>query len=279
LATYMFDMGGVDIKKALDYIKNNPDEMRFPKLDKNSDIEKLSNRVFGVAGYYKQVEAAKNNGEYNVPGDLVFYISRPIKGQVSFNTTHIGNINGTNADDLTRAEIEGRKQMMEVVNFAVKYLPGFENAYLLKSAVQVGIRETRRIIGEYKFSEDDVANARKFDDAIARLAYYVDIHCGSGKGYTKSEEKKKLIGPPDGDWYEIPFRCLMPKKLINVLMAGRCISSTQGGHGAIRIMPACCAMGQAAGTAAAISIKYKIKISDINFIKIKQTLARDGAIV
>lgn len=253
--TLMFDMGGVDLEKAMSYVRDHPDQMRFPKLPPEADPAVLAEDIISVAGYYDLVAQARAAGEYLAPGDLIFYIGRPRRGEVTFNTTHVGCVDGTNAADLTRAEIEGRRQMMSVVSFVRKYVPGFENAYLLRSAAHVGVRETRRMVGEYIFSADDVIEARKFDDAICRLAYPVDVHSGKGDGYTKDEEKTVCHTPPSGDWYEIPYRCLVPLGIENVLVAGRCVSSTQEGHGAIRIIPSCVAMGQAAGMAAARSVK------------------------
>ncbi|MCE5314063.1 FAD-dependent oxidoreductase [bacterium] len=278
-ATLMFDVGGVDIVRALTYVRDNPDQVRFPKLASDVDLNELADGVVSVAGYYDLVARARNAGEYDAPGDLVFYIGRPRRGEVTFNTTHVGNIDGTNADDLTRAEVDGRRQMISVVRFARKYLPGFENAYLARSAAHVGIRETRRIIGEYKFSGSDVAFARKFDDAICRLAYPVDVHSGKGEGYTKDEEVAGMQAPGPGDWYEIPYRCLIPKGIDGVLIAGRCVSSTQAGHGAIRIMPACTAMGEAAGVAAALSLARGCSPGQVDPVELRAALRQRGALV
>lgn len=277
--TLMFDMGGVGLEKALTYVRDHPDQMRFPKLPPNADPAKLANDIISVAGYYELINAAREKGEYDVPGDLIFYIGRPRKGEVTFNTTHIGGVDGTNAEDLTRAEIEGRRQMMSVVSFVRKYVPGFENSYLLQSPVHVGVRETRRIIGDYTFSAADVVNAAKFEDAICRLAYPVDVHSGKGKGYTKEEEYSGPQIPPPGDWYEIPYRCLLPCGIDNILMAGRCVSSTQAGHGAIRIMPCCIAMGEAAGTAAALSLADNVTVRNVDIKKLLTALRNAGALV
>ncbi|MCE5198412.1 MAG: FAD-dependent oxidoreductase [Armatimonadota bacterium] len=279
-ATLMFDVGGVDLEKALQYVKDNPDQMRFPKLSPDADPAVLADGIISVAGYYQLIEQARAAGDYNAPGDLIFYIGRPRKGEVTFNTTHIGGVNGIDAGDLTRAEIEGRRQMMSIVAFVKKYVPGFEHAFLLRSAAHVGIRETRRIIGEYVFNGADVTHARKFDDAICRLAYPVDVHSGKGEGYTKDEEQ--VTGPqipPAGDWYEIPYRCMVPLGLENVLVAGRCVSSTQAGHGAIRIMPACVAMGEAAGTAAGLSLKDGVTPRNIDPGKMRELLKETGSLL
>ncbi|MHB9036719.1 MAG: FAD-dependent oxidoreductase [Armatimonadota bacterium] len=278
-ATLMFDVGGVDLARALAYVKDNPDQMRFPKLSPDTDLAQLADGVIAVAGYYDLVSRAREAGEYDPPGDLIFYIGRPRKGEVTFNTTHIGSVDGTDADDLTRAEIEGRRQMMSIIQFVRKHVPGFEKAYLLRSAAHVGIRETRRIVGEYKFSGSDVTHAQKFDDAICRLAYPVDVHSGKGEGYTKDEEVAGVQTPPAGDWYEIPYRCLVPNGVEGVLVAGRCISSTQAGHGAIRIMPACAAMGEAAGVAAALSIANCCPLNRVDAAELRAILRERSALV
>ncbi len=278
--TLMFDMAGVDVEAAMTYVRDHPDQMRFPKLPPTAGPAELANGTVSVAGYYDLIAEARAKGEYHAPGDLIFYIGRPRKGEVVFNTTHVGNVDGTNAEDLTRAEIECRRQMMSIVGFVRKYVPGFADAYLIRSADHVGVRETRRIDGDYVFSEKDVIQARKFDDAICRLAYPVDVHSGKGDGYTKEEGRVK--GPnnaPPGDWYEIPFRCLLPKGLDNVLVAGRCVSSTQAGHGAIRIMPACVAMGEAAGAAAAQSLDEGSAVRDVDVARLLTNLRTHGALV
>lgn len=282
--TLMFDMGGVDLVKAMEYVRDHPDQMRFPKLPPDADVATLAKGAVSVAGYYDLVAKARSNGEYYAPGDLIFYISRPTYGIVTFNTTHVGHVDGTKAADLTRAEIEGRRQMISIAAFVRKYVPGFENSYLLCSAAHIGVRETRRILGEYVFSEEDVVEGRKFGDGICRLAYPVDIHSGEGDGYTRKEEELQQRTnyrnePLPGDWYEIPYRCLVPLRVENVLVAGRCVSSTHAGHGAIRIMPSCVAMGQAAGTAAALSLKTQTSPRCLDTGILINELRKQGALV
>lgn len=277
--TLMFDVGGVDLERAMEYVRDHPDQMRFPKLPSDACPAQLAEGIISVAGYYDLVSEARSRGEYECPGDLIFYIGRPRRGEVTFNTTHIGAVDGTDADDLTRAEIEGRRQMMSLVSFVRKYVPGFENAYLLRSPAHVGVRETRRVFGRYVFSAEDVGQARKFDDAVCRLAYPVDVHSGRGDGYTRSEEHVGPQSPPPGDWYEIPYRCLTPLGVDNALVAGKCISSTQEGHGAIRIIPSCTATGEAAGTAAAMSIEAGVKPADMDGALVRAELRRRGALL
>ncbi len=176
---------------------------------------------------------------FTVPG-------RP--GEVCFNCPRILRINGARAEDLTRAQIEGRRGVTALTEFCRRYVGGFEKAYLVAAAPMVGIRESRRILGEYLFTGDDVLAAAKFPDAAARSNYPIDIHRPDRAGVI-------LKHPPSGDWYEIPYRCMVPVRPEGLLVAGRSISSTFEGQSAMRIIPTARALGQAAGVAAAWSAR------------------------
>ena len=277
--TLMFTVGGVDIRRSLAYAKENPDEMRFPKPKSDDEIERLMEMAVGVAGFYKEVEDARSKGEFPLPQDLVFFIGLPTAGQVVVNTTHIGEVDGTDSGDLTKAEIEGRRQAMALMKFFRKYVPGFENAYLLQTATQVGVRESRRIVGEYVFTAEDIIAGAKFPDVVMRSAYPVDIHNPAGKGYTREDERGTASVPPPGDWYEVPYRSLVPKEVENLLVAGRCISATHEGQGAVRIMPNCMALGQAAGTAAALCAKEGVTPRALDAELLRKHLLEQGAII
>ncbi len=276
--TLMFTLGDVDIRKSLVYAMENPAEMRFPKPTSDHEIDKMLESAVGIAGFYAKVEEARSKREFPLQQDMVFFISLPMPRQVIVNTTHIGNVDGTSSEDLTRAEVEGRRQAISLVKFFREYIPGFENTYLLQTAAQVGIRETRRITGEYIFSAQDVIAARKFPDAVLRSAYPVDVHTAS-KGYTRGEERQPPSAPPPGDWYEVPYRCLLPKTIDNLLVAGRCISASHEGQGAVRIMPNCIALGQAAGTAAALSLQERVMPRQLNPVLLKSILVKNGALL
>ncbi len=139
------------------------------------------------------------------------------------------------------------------------------------SGVQIGVRETRRILGEYVMTAEDILEARKFDDAIARGAYPIDIHSPTGEGtYIKS--------PPAGESYDIPYRCLVPKKIEDLLVAGRCISTTHEAQSAIRVIPIVVAIGQAAGTAAALSARLGTTPRELDVSLLQNTLREQGAI-
>ncbi len=182
-------------------------------------------------------------------------------------------IDGTSPEVLTQAEVEGRRLVWECIRFIRKYVPGAENAYLSKTPFLYGIRETRMILGEYLLTEDDVLKARKFKDGIAKDSFFIDIH----GPHLQDKEWVKSHRVPEGDWYEIPYHCLLPKDIDNLLTAGRCISSDREANGSLRIMPTCMATGQAAGTAGAMAIKGKIKPREIKGEKLREILISQGA--
>jgi hypothetical protein len=185
---------------------------------------------------------------------------------VHFNTTRVTGLSATKADDLTAAELEARQQAHELARFLASDVPGFERAYLQQSAAQIGVRESRRIVGQYVLTGEDVLSARKFPDGVARGSYPIDIHNPAGAGTV-------LRSLPPGEWYEIPYRCLLPRGVDNLLVAGRPISSTHEAHSSLRVMPIAIAIGQAAGTAAALCAARKIPPSRLPAAALRRRLA------
>jgi len=167
---------------------------------------------------------------------------------VGVNFGHVFGVDGTKAEDLTRGAVEGRRLADRQVRFFRRYVPGFEQAHLVASGEQLGIRETRRIQGDYVLTAEDFLAARSFPDDIARNAYYIDIHMASSKG-------SMTINPlPPGKSHGVPYRVLLPLGIDNLWVPGRAASSDRIVQGSLRVMPNCFAMGQAAGTAAAIAL-------------------------
>ncbi|RJS74961.1 FAD-dependent oxidoreductase [Candidatus Bathyarchaeota archaeon] len=218
---------------------------------------------------------AKAAGIVNIPRENVLYFSTTHKGELHFNSTRVLKADGTNVEDLTRAEIEARRQMVELAKFFKERVPGFENAYLSRSGAEIGVRETRRIIGEYVMTGQDIIEARKFKDVIARGSYWIDMHNPVGQGQEDNPYAKKC--PPPGESYDIPYRCLVPKKVENLLVAGRCISTTREAQAAIRIMPTVVAIGEAAGTAAALAAKHGVYPRKLDVSLLQHVLRERGA--
>jgi hypothetical protein len=149
-------------------------------------------------------------------------------------------------------------------------VPGFENSYLVQSGAQIGVRETRRIVGDYQLTESDILEARKFEDVIARSTYPIDEHNPKGSGTLL----KRL---PPGESYDIPLRCLLPQKVEGLLVAGRCISGTHAAHSSYRVMPVAMALGQAAGVAAGLAALHHCTPREIARQEVQTELLRQGA--
>lgn len=266
--TLMFQVGGVDFEKAERYYLENKDNFIVWSDDPNDTYFKTG--IFCRAGFFRQLHRYQDEGKIDKSVKNIFFIMIPRKGYVVFNTTNVIELSGIKAEDLTKSEIIGRRQVWQVMNL-LKELPGFENSYLVQTATQIGVRETRRILGEYVFTGDDVKQGATFMDVIARANYGIDIHDPKG------EEQKDDGAQPEERVYEIPYGSLVPWKIDNLLIAGRCISSTHEGQSAIRIQPTCMAMGEAAGVAASICVLDNVIPRKINMSLLQSTLIKEGA--
>ena len=181
-------------------------------------------------------------------GGYVQFFSVPGRpGEIAFNCPRVTFVNGARAEDLTKVQVRGRRIIPKIMEFCRRYLAGFDAAYLLTTAPLPGIRESRRIVGEYVLQAEDCLQATRFADRVAKSCYPIDVHNPSGVGVT-------LRGLPAGEYHDIPYRCLVPLGVDNLLVAGRCISATFDAQAAIRIEPTCRALGEAAGVAAALCV-------------------------
>ena len=224
----------------------------------------------GVHGLWDLVREATRAGELALPREDILFFATPHEGELSVNSTRVTRVKGTDVWDLSYAEWASRHQMRQIEAFLRNYVPGFEEAYVVQSGVQVGVRETRRVLGEYQLDVDDVLGARKFDDAIARGAYPVDIHNPKGSGTVL----KRL---PPGEAYDIPLRCLLPRNTERVIVAGRCISGTHEAHSSYRVMPIVMATGQAAGVCAALASRRGTTPRNVPVREVQRELVRQGA--
>ncbi len=264
-ATLIFRISHVDLEKTAAYLRTHPDQMRTSL----KTHERRAGTLSAVAGLHALWDEARENDEVHVPRELVSFFISPYPDEVTVNMTRVINIDPLNPDDLTRAEIEARGQTMELMHFFRKHVPGFENARIAATATQVGIRESRRIVGEYTLTREDVLSGRHFDDAVARSAYPIDLHNPSGSGTTTSRL-------PPGASYEIPYRCLVPAHVDGLLVAGRCISTTHEALASTRLTPTVMTLGQAAGTAAAMAIRGNARVRDVDPHSLRDALAADG---
>ena len=219
------------------------------------------------------VREARQRGEFGIPREHVNVYRDPRAGDYHVNTTRVHDIDGTDPADLSRAEVEGRRQVMKLVRFLREECPGFSHAVLLETGSQVGIRETRHITGDYVLTGMDVLSGARFPDAIARYAFPIDIHDPTGT-------RGVLQGLQDGrPFYEIPYRCLTPAGVERLLLAGRPISAAHDAAGSARVMPACFATGQAAGTAAALAVRSGVALREIDTDHLRSVLLSQRAIL
>ena len=224
----------------------------------------------GVHGLWDLVREATQAGELRLPREDILFFATPHEEEVSVNSTRVTRVLGVDVWDLSYAECASRKQMRQIAEFLRRYVPGFEKAYVAQSGVQVGVRETRRVLGDYQLNADDVLSARKFDDAIARGAYPIDIHNPAGSGTIL----KRL---PPGEAYDIPLRSLLPRNTDGLIVAGRCLSGTHEAHSSYRVMPIVMATGQAAGVCAALAARRGVMPRDIPVRAVQTELWRQGA--
>jgi len=192
------------------------------------------------------------------------------KGERNVNATQLNNVNALSAFGIYEAEVELRQQIEKVVEFLKKYIPGYENCMIKTTADTLGVRETRRIMGEYVMSDNDVENGNHYDDAVVHNAWFlIDIHNPSGGGQAEGHSKMEIP-------YDIRYGSLAPLGAENILTAGRCISGTHRAHASYRAMAICMATGEAAGIAAALSIKSDTSLRELDAQEIRTVLTQRG---
>jgi hypothetical protein len=269
-----FLLGNIDLAKFADYLKSlgKPDVMDSAD---GTDVPLIHSAMVWDKGWTLEPlfrQAVRDGALKEADGNYfqVFTMAgRP--GELAFNCPRIsGNVDGTSPGDLSDAAIRGREAIQRYVTFCRKYLPGCEDSYLVMSAPMIGVRESRRILGEYYLTEDDVLNAKKFPDAIARSNYPIDIHRDG------QEDKLKLQNIKEGDYYEIPYRSLVPLKIDNLLVAGRCFSGSFVAQSSARVQTNCRAMGEAAGVAAALSIRNNQSLRSLDGPTLRANLIELG---
>ena len=218
-------------------------------------------------------KAWQEAGKTTNPRENILVFNYPVEGVIHFNTTRIVKLNPVDPFDLSRAEMEARKQVVELMTFFKEnHVPGMENAELLYTAPSIGVRESRMLDGEYCLTGKDLIACTKFEDAIAAGNYDIDIHNPEGSGTSHYYF-------PHGTWYTIPYRTLLPKEkdCKNLLVAGRCISCDHEAQASIRIMPIVTTLGEAAGVAASVSLDENAPVQQTTVKKIQKILVGCGA--
>ncbi len=246
-ATLMFKVGGVDYEKA-------------------AFLSTFESRYQTEKGELQAL--AKQHIPYPA-GHILTYRST-LPGVVTCNMTNIIDIDGTCAADLTKATIACRNQLEDIINYLREFVPGFENCYMISSGSLIGVRETRHFKGKYTITKEDILEAKVFDDYVVKDALFnFDVHNITGSGLDKTGVQH---GFTQKKGYTIPYRCLLPDVKENLLLCGRNISGTHMAHSNFRAMPICVAIGEAAGTAAAIAVNKGCALCDIDVAEIRKII-------
>jgi glycine/D-amino acid oxidase-like deaminating enzyme len=271
-ATLFFRMGGIDGATLRQYMREHAGDFgwtTFPVAARTLPTW-MEQEPFAGSGFYSFIRQGRESGELRLGRERITFFSELRRGEVRLNATRVSGIDATRAEDMTNAEVEGMRQVESLQAFLRKCVPGFADAYVIAVATQVGVRESRRVMGEYVLTADDVLHGRVFDDAIACASYPIDIHQPDGAGNSWRE----LQAP-----YTIPYRCLLPQGLRGLLVAGRAISATSEAMASARVMPTATAVGEAAGTGAAMAARRGPDLRDIDVRELQEQLRRQGACV
>ncbi|HOB21493.1 MAG TPA: FAD-dependent oxidoreductase [Bacillota bacterium] len=278
----MFRMSGVEAEPLLRFVKEHPehvalgesDEIRGGRTDEEiaEELYKQGQPTVFFKGDGPLLRKAIERGEMFPTALIMIQPTSNQRKEVCINCTRVAHVSGLDTKALSGTMVELLAQVRQSVKFLKNNVPGFENAQLSAVGQRIGIRETRRIIGEYVLTGEDARSGRKFSDGVAKGCHHIDIH----------QEGTKQIRIPiaNGGSYDIPFRCLIPKGLKNVLVAGRCFSADREALGSALVIGGCLAMGQAAGTAASMLAASNLEdVRQLDVSLLRKTLKSQGAIV
>ncbi len=291
---YVIDASGdadVAARAGVPYEKGRPEDGAMQPMTLMFQMAGLeSDRFFDyrTRGYMERFGVETNVGdsllwkEAQANGDMEPFQSKTMgwwwcatkPDQIAPNFTHITGCDATNAEDLTRATIEGRRQAHESVKVFRKYVPGMENVWLSNTASLIGTRESRRIRGEYRMTAEDVLTEKTFPDSIGYGSFFLDVHNCTGIGLDA-----ETIYPHPGFKYQIPYRVMVPVGVENLLAAGRCISCDHLALASLRVMPQCFLEGDAAGLAIAQCAETGCTPKHVDIPTLQQDLRAIGAIV
>ncbi|MBR2869878.1 MAG: FAD-dependent oxidoreductase [Clostridia bacterium] len=212
----------------------------------------------------------KSKGQIKNPRENILSMIGLGEGILHLNTTRVVKLNPTDAFEISRAEVIAREQVYELFHFLKAHSTAFENSTIISVANEIGVRESRKLKGVHILTEQEIISCKRFEDAIALGNYEIDVHNPEGTGTYLHYFKQ-------GEVYSIPYRSLLPKEYTNLLVAGRCLSATHQAHSAVRILPICTCLGQAAGTAIALAEKTTKNTHTINTATLRDMLKQANA--
>ncbi len=272
--TLMFNLAGINFDEFCDFIEAHPEELPYDVL---SNIEEgyhadflRENKSFIFLGMHHLLEELRKKRECPVDRETVIFIRQPNPGEIAVNTIRLLNFDGSNIHDLSNGEMEAHLQIPKLIKMFKENVPGFENCYLASINASIGVRESRRVMGIKKLSHEDAVAGKQPSDTIALCSYFIDVHNGAGQGTYRV---------PIEEPFGIPYGCLVSKDIPNLMMAGRDISTDHLAFGATRIMNVCMAVGQAAGTAAAMAIDGRQDPEKVDTGELRRRLLEQKAIL
>ena len=265
--TMNFKIGGVDTNLIRSVMAAQPE--LFPFLSKKPGLEKKASRL-AVSGFQEIMRRGIAEGAISFDRDIVLTFETDAPGEMIVNMSRINGEDPLDPLSLSRAEAEGRRQVFELLDYLKKNVPGYENARLLFSGPNVGIRSSRQMNGCYTLTAEDVLSNRVFEDAVAACGYPIDIHSSDDAGTASTFL-------PEGTYYTIPYRCLINSIVPNLMAAGRDISCSFEAQASTRVSPCCAALGEAAGCAAAIAVAQSCLPAEIDATALQKMLLAEGA--
>lgn len=274
-ATFVDASGDADVSAmagvGYDDARSTPATQALSTLFTVANVDVAAAAAVPRAELWARMRAAAESGEYRLPRLEGSWHRTTHPGVVMVHMTRVPNVDATDPVALTRAEVEGRRQVREYHRFLRDRIPGFERSVVVATSPAIGVRESRRVLGDYRLTREDVLSARRFEDEVALCGAPIEDH-GAG-GDTRWDY---VAG---GGVYGIPYRTLLPAGLEGLLVAGRCFSATHDAHASARSMATCMAMGQAAGTAAALAAARGTVPRAIPAADLRARLAADGALL
>lgn len=294
--TISFTMDGVDWDRVLSYVTSDPDnfdwdhlagyagltskEQLLERVQKLTDITELGD----LRGFHRELAKGLETGEWHGMSGIGFFLIPRDGGRVQAHfqhSSHVAECDPTDVRDYTWLEVEGRRQAVMALKFIKKYLPGFEDAYLTRVCTEARVRESRRIMGDYKLTSQDVEEARKFPDVIGKSGFPTGHHHVVGAATIILDHVTwQVTGlPKDGGSHDIPYRCLVPLKVEGLLVAGKACSTDRDPY--MRYLQQTMVTGQAAGVAAAVCAKKGVtpRQLEADVSELQENLQQQGAVL
>lgn len=269
--TLLIRLDNVDMKTMREYLKRHPNDYVTWRLKPGAQITpEFLDTVTMFLVFPRLLDEARANNDYDATIDRVMFSVFPNGRSVCVNMLRPYNVDGTRSESITDGLKQVRREVLKLEAFFQKYVPGCQDAYAVDSDPELLIRETRRIEGEYVLTAQDVLDGQQFEDSIGLGGYYIDIH---------NPSDPTCASVLSEGTYGIPYRCLLPKRIDNLLVAGRAISGTQEAAASYRVMATCMAIGEGAGTAAALAVQAGVIPRDLDTSSLRKKLVEQGALV